>query len=672
MASLSEVWELEYAGTRKTCAEWGIEDLQFTFTSQFTDSVVFALPTVAFDADRVFAYGSTLRFFKEDVQWFVGRVIKPRLVGTSQREHQEYTAVGPWYLLEQSVFEQAWGYWVNGNNQLQTNFTSHLVLNGTADGVSLINTGTQIRSALQWFLDVNVGAFTIGSVTPAILPPVDEVRDLAVAEVIRKELRWHQDAVGWFDHSTAAPTFNCKLYSELEAVTLKIPPASTEAEANVDEVVLESREDLIRPAVVIKYEVRATINGQERLSVLVDAWPLSATGRELGALVATVDLQGAKITTIEAEIASRTIPDDLEDAGSLDWWKTQIPELAVPEAIDVQILDADRLWIDDDGIGRQFSQNGGVDGLPVKLPYELMRGQVADWMVNAGAAAQKERITIKVSFSRYDADPTTDTNAKRRASLEKVFTKDITTTTVPTGVYTGPRRIEQRADPVPVGLAKALHDAMQILHYSGSFKLVEEEVSGLVRPGKVINLQGARAEWATMKAMVQQVTEVAATGVTTVTVGPAEKLGISDLIELLRVNRGRFRYGTPGAQADGLLSDGGGGALGKQTPNSDRAPGSSIYSYLTIESNGNTAKFSPAEGLATFEGGGIVVKIDMAVGSITMTDSAHPGRSIALELARCFAANADRALRIQETAVCVTENGQKVTKHRLALLSDVY
>lgn len=670
MAELAPIWQLEYAGERKTCAEWGVEDLEFLRSSQFSDEATFAIPSVAFDDDRVFAYGSTITVFKEDTQWFVGRIIKPRMVGGSQREHQEYMAVGPWWLLEQSVFQQQWGYWINGNNQQQANYTSHLILNGTADGTSLVTTKAMIQGALRWFLDgVAPDPFQIGTVTPNIFPPVDEARDLAISEVIRKQLRWHQDAVGWFDHSTSPPTFHCKQYAELTPVTLKIPPAATESEANVSEVVLESREDLLRPAVRINYEVRETYNDEERLNVVRDQWPLDATGRELGALIATIDLQGARITVLSAEIASRTIPDDLEDAGSLDWWKTQIPELAVPEAVGIEILDSDRLWIDDDGIGRAFSENAGGDGLPVKLPYELMEGQVTSWMPGI---AQRERVTIKVEFSQYDADPVTNQNAKRRGGLKKVFTKDITTTNLPSDIYTGPRRIEQRADPIPAGLAKALYDAMQILHYSGSFKLVEAELSGSVRPGMVVNLQGGRPEWATMKAMVQQVTEVAATGETTVTVGPSEKLGIPDLIELLKVNRGRSRQGPPGAQADGLLSDGGGGALGKHTPNSDRAPGSSIYSFLTIESNGNTAKFSPAEGIATFEGGGIVVKIDMAAGSIVMTDTQHPNRLLALELARCFGGGADRSVRIQETAVCVTENGQKVTKHRLGLLSDVY
>jgi hypothetical protein len=660
-------WQVEYRGLGNSLEKWGIENLEITFTSQFSDQVTFALPKVPFDADRVFAYGETIRVLKDGKQWFVGRIIKPRFFAGAQREHQEYTAVGPWWVLEQSVFEQAWGNWINGNNQKQTNYTSHLVLNGTADGVSLVNTGDQIRSALQWLLDgVDPDPFQIGEVTLNILPPVDEARDLAVAEVIRKQMRWHPDAVGWFDHSATPPKFNCKKYAELTPITLRIPPSK---DATVSEVTLESREDLIRPAVIINYEVRATINDEEKLSVLRDAWPLNATGRDLGSGVTTLDLQGAKITTLSAPLQSRDIPNDLKAATSLDWWKTQIPELGVPEAIGVEILDADRLWIDDDGIGRQFSQNSGGDGLPTALPYELMWGQVTEWMPGI---AQKERITIKVRFSRYDSDPSTNQNAKRRASVEKVFTKDITSTNLPSGVYTGPRTIEQRADPIPIGLAKALYDAMQILHYSGSFKLTEQEVSGSVRPGMVVNLEGGRAEWGQMKALVQQVTESVATGETTITVGPPERLGISDLIELLKVNRTRTRNSPPGAQADGLLSDGGGGALGKHSPNSDRAPGSSIYSYLTIESNGNTAKFSPAEGFATFEGGGIVVKIDMAAGSITMTDSAHPNRLLALELARCFGGNADRVVRIQETFVCVTENGQKVQKRQLALVSDVY
>lgn len=72
----------------------------------------------------------------------------------------------------------------------------------------------QIIEALNWalkpFATSGQFPFQIGTVSPNVDCPIDEVRDITCAEVIHKMLRWTPDAVTWFDYSTSPPTFNCK------------------------------------------------------------------------------------------------------------------------------------------------------------------------------------------------------------------------------------------------------------------------------------------------------------------------------------------------------------------------------------------------------------------------------------------------------------------------------
>lgn len=659
-------WEIDYKGVRQSVEKWSVENLQFRFVSQAADELTFRV-IVPFDAARVFDYAQTVRVFKDGVQWFVGRIVKPRATATANSEAQEYIAVGPWYYLTEKVFEQPWSYWIDANHVKQTTYTSHIILNGTSDGLSLLATGEQIRRVLQWAIDgfaPGAAPFAIGEITPAILPPVDEIRDTACSEVIKKQLRWHPDAVTWFDYSKQIPTFNCKLYAQLDAVTLTLP-SDSKKDRNIAGIQLESREDLMRPSVALKYEIRTTINDQERLLIVPDIAPAGATGLELSALVGTIDLQGGKVTVLTADIATNPIPSDLKAQGALDWWKSRVPELAASEVFGVEIVDTRRTWIDDAGNSQEFSQNGGADGLPVPLPNELMRGQITEWMPGI---AQRERVTIKVRFLQYDVDPSKNPTAKPRASVDKQYTKEITTTDLETGVYAGPKRVDERGDPRPVGLAKALYDSLNILHWQGSFTLVEEEVNGLIRPRNVVNLQGAKAEWAGMRALVQQVIESVADGTTSISVGPPERLGPTDLIELLRVNRSRSRSGPPGAQGDGFLDDGGGGSLGKQTPVADRAPSNTLYGLLAIKNANRLATFDALSGVATFEDGKVLVKIDMVAGVLAMSDASRPGASITLDIARC----SGRAVYIQETGVCETINGVQTSRKALVLRSDSY
>lgn len=238
------IWTIAYNGVEKTLANWGLRDVSRKLVSQGQDTLTFKADGAACDGAPLFPYQASIILYRNRTQnsdgsfsggtpWFTGIVIQIPRAGSPTAESMQYTVAGPWWYLEHLVFQQpfnAFTGWTIPNDPNSPPLFSpsesdtHLFLNlapvNAPTPSGKINTGQQITEALQWaqkpFLDNSVTPpFQIGTITPAVDVPVDEVRDITCAEVIHKMLRWSPDAVCWFDYTTSPPTFNCKLRSEL-------------------------------------------------------------------------------------------------------------------------------------------------------------------------------------------------------------------------------------------------------------------------------------------------------------------------------------------------------------------------------------------------------------------------------------------------------------------------
>lgn len=94
-------------------------------------------------------------------------------------------------------------------------------------------------------------------------------------------------------------------------------------------------------------------------------------------------------------------------------------------------------------------------------------------------------------------------------------------------------------DTAPSGAAAAYYAALQVKQWSGSVRTKELYCTGVLRPGKVLNVANGRADWAAMRAVIQIVTENLLTGETTAEVGPPEHLSPQDFIEQQQIARRR-------------------------------------------------------------------------------------------------------------------------------------
>lgn len=106
-------------------------------------------------------------------------------------------------------------------------------------------------------------------------------------------------------------------------------------------------------------------------------------------------------------------------------------------------------------------------------------------------------------------------------------------------IQLAPQGSDGEPEPVPIGLATQYYNSLNFVAWEGEIGLQERECSGLVRPGQKLLLSNGRAEWATMLAVVQEVTEELDTGRTTIQLGLPAYLGANDFVDLMTKVRER-------------------------------------------------------------------------------------------------------------------------------------
>jgi hypothetical protein len=576
-------WTLECGGVEKSAEAWGVANIVGRFASLATDVVTFDIATDAFDGTAPFTYGAwvSIRYGRTGsgttwtggTRWFYGQVKTIPRVGRAAGESIGYTLWGVWSCLERRVFEQPWYVWEN--NALALSSTSHLFLNvkeTMTDGIQMSTTAEQIGAVMDWCIGTDTtpvhaeadrDPIAKGDIPTGIYVPIDEVRDMTCAEVIKKQLRWIPDAVSWVDYSTAPyPTINFVRRSGLSACTFAI---GTKPLADVE---VTRRDDLLVPAVVLKFERVDETNGTPHFSLTTQIAPEGATGNAPGTFKATIDLKGYSSSYVSADVAVTPIALDSEA-----WWKAHYPHMTGDNVESVTLISAD-------------ARDEGFEA----YPNELTRGQIADWMTHVddgdivGVIGRQE--SLKATFEIITANATTGARLIER----KTETLNIVATNAITQTYTTLETYEA-GDPVPAGLAAALYGCLSTYQYAGSITLTEEEINtalglqGLAnRPGvgMCVNLTGGVAEWATMNAMVQQAAVDVSSGTTTLTFGPPDHLGLDDLIELLRVTRGRQVFNNPRVRGGSLSAGSSRVGLGKDTGGANTDGGATSHSYQKV------------------------------------------------------------------------------------------
>ena len=547
---LDSTWQIiPPGGTALPAASLGISELVRHRRSLSPDTVTATVDGRHADAAALFAYGATVTVLRGSSVWFLGRVTQTPASGSGTAQSQSYTLSGPWWYLDNLSYRQPWKFQLGAAEQL----VGRLILGQDVDGTYL-TTGAVITEALQYAIAAGA-PFQIGATDPAtrvaasILPgylvPLDEVKDVTCAEVFRKMARWHPDAVAWFDYATTPPTLAFQAAGTLTAATLTVgaPPLAAVGQ-------LTPRHDLQAPAVVIHYEVASSVNGAASTSLVTDAAPATATGTEFGAVVLTIPLRGSTSTTVQQRVQTAVIQDTAGTDGLLPYLSARYAPLAIAAADPnitangITFTSCTRGLSDPNlqDFDPDTGEYGAQAGYDATLGNELVAGAVTDWMVSQyNVRTQAQRII----FQWTEGD---DAGEQKQAAI------DIIATNAVGQVYTSPASFHP-GDVVPTGLAAAYLATVGPLQWSGTVELAEGAAGATVPAaalGSVLNLAGsANAAWAAMNALIVGEETRAATGRTTLTLGPATHLSPQDLVARLQLTR---PGGVGGRQSGGARS----------------------------------------------------------------------------------------------------------------------
>ena len=554
-------WTITYAGIEKPLANWGINTAPTrTRANMAADVCTISVPG-PMDATPLFAYGAAGIVRRDRVLsggsysggsiWFSGRFNNPRSVGSGREERVNYQLKGPWFDLERCVFQAQWSITADGTTYTDTP-CSDVFLGRNVYG-AWRNAGQQCADIIAWA--VSCGAnLQAGTIDPTLVLWPYEIRDVMCAEAINQTLRLVPDAVCYFDYTTSPPTLNIRQLANLTNVA--VPPSGSFTKA----VDLTPRNDLVVPSVAIHYKSTAIINGQPFVSLATDLAPGGATGTELGALVATVDLYGQQVTTVHGAIT--TAPCNALSSTPADvvaWWKMHEPLFSSAK------IDPSSLVITP---GTITDETGATVSLGT-YPNELTDGQVAAWMqMSGGVNVISAKATVK-AIATYDLYA----DSARKVLLQKGKTKELATrvklTNGTSNSYWALQSVTA-SELAPVGVAAAVLASLSTLQYEGRIDLVGSEIPYNLGPGNRITLTAGALTLTNQ--IVQQVTEEPHLGRMSLTIGPARHLGIADIIAYLRHGRVRSTTTYPATQVSGQNNSGGdvqlGGELAKENTTS--------------------------------------------------------------------------------------------------------
>jgi hypothetical protein len=643
-------WTLEYDGTRKSLAYWGVVSGGLTFRSLAADALLLTVARSDGLAAPELDHGETVTLRSgetgDDVDgWtggtvrFTGEIARRTVVAEGPAEHVEYEIAGPWRYLEELVFEQERSFfqgWVGGDPEngpeLLELSTSHVVLNQSVADGSLQGTRATLAEILGWAEGDGAPLQFVSTEWPDMKIPRREQRDITCAEAIRRQLDY-MDAVTWFDYTTDPPTFHVARRSALVARS-----AALDGSAGVSAIGLTPRDQQRVPAVVIRFEKAYQDTYGSFLTTVEDTYPDPLPASRRGWLTATVVLAPTVTNTVRQTVEVAAI-----DETDLDFWKEVKGELK------------------DENEYNGLALVTGSESRKGSLPNYIIDGAVATWM---NADSEEDVVTAKISFTTRDK--VEDGQVEAHKVREQKISVRLNTTDVASGTYTSSAVESTGEDPAEfAGIAQSIWTDLNAVPWSGRVRIIAAEADFSIGVGNVLNLTGGNAAWETMAALVQGVYVDIPSGATELELGPNPHMSAGQIVELLRVNRTRvltsYRAGWSTGRLGGGVSD---LPDGMPAENTTEAP--KRYEQLlaaatdgTDATKQNRVLMRGTDALAEDQPSIRIVQVNK-----TNVEQASAGK-ILVELSRAFG----EEIRLREALVCLPDGTEQLV---LVLASETY
>lgn len=483
----------------------------------------------------------------DPVTWFRGVVRRAPRRLAPESETVAIEALGPWHWLERTPYLQSWKAPANPDDTasvLISYLRGRAILNQDASG-NKIDAKAFLEEVLAYCAAAVAAAtgtapFTyVVDASLAVTLPWDEVTDLSCADAIGRILSILPDTVAWVDYAPTVPVIHLSRRPELDALALPVlpPGGSSDFAAAVRSTIdLAPMPEQQRTKVVLIYVSTNRANEASWETFDIDAWPVGSAPNHPDALVRTIQLAGsvAQSLVLTQKVNVDPIPAALATGSSVitsgadfstlaAWWKKHAPDLAKSNVTIKSFR----------GGTRTLDDGSAVNGA---LGNELMTGAVTDWMESEHDIVVESQL-VQIQIDVEITDPADAAKKERQVWPFSVVIR-ATNATTRTYQFTESSSVTPPEE-IPSGLAQAIHAAIAPLHYEGHVHLTEREPTVNALVGRVLNLTGDLAAWATMNALVQAAAISIDDGRTELRVGPPRHLGVGDLIDLFRANRTR-------------------------------------------------------------------------------------------------------------------------------------
>lgn len=492
------VWTLTHSATTKTFAEWGLKGLKRSRVSQAVGSASFIQSGAAYDGTPLFAEDDVVTISKDGAVWHTGPVTRVPREGAARSESLAYEVADPFWYLEQLPYQQLIAYGTGSGGSV-----SRVTLFGDTSEGSLAK--LSVQQVIQAVIDYAVAQGASMQVAFAgsfgVSPAIQDMRDPTCAEVIRQALRFSPDATTSWDYSTTPPTLRIATRAGATARTVAL-----DDQQSVNLIGITARQDLRRDKVVIRYEITSEDDGETWVDYAADT---AGSGSPFRTLVATIPLSGSQTQRQRQYLRVASIPSN-----SATWWKRHVPHLN--GATDLVLT----------GHAETPAEDGGDS-----YSNEILEGSVPGWL-NEDSVSGPMRVTALATYKLIQADGSTVEFKDDPVSVVVQCTDMITAEYSRVSGGTD-------AEPVPTGVAAALHAALSVVQYDGRVRLKRREADFVASPGEVLNFTGGSTAWESIRAQVQKVEEDVDGGVVDVSFGPAKHLAPQDIVEMLRTLRGK-------------------------------------------------------------------------------------------------------------------------------------
>lgn len=536
--STFESMQLHYVGN-------GVDTLSLTIKNKKLSSIVPA-----------FAYGDTIRLFYRDTEAtptdtcvFVGTVEILPTQSDPKTTSGTYTAKGPTFDLQRCDFSQLW-YYKDSEGVTQQGYNPNVCLCDN-NGVRL-KTGEQMAEAVSYAVTRGVN-ITSGTIAQGLYAPYDQKSNIMCWDVIVAMLRYTPDYTVWWDYNNQVegayvPAMNVTASGSM--------PATSLAHTTLNKIQVTPRNDQVVPGLQVFFEWTSTVDGTTYRSNSVQTAGNYNHARRLSLVY---PLDGFHIVTQKQPIEVEAYPYWTDLGNTVKSW-----------------AHANVFWlrklIYTDWNVQTVTRSGSK-----ALPRRLTKGMIVEWMKD-DVESEEEDITFKIKFKKKNASGTVIREETKEVTV-KVLSTDATQKT-----YTRQQSFTS-AEEEPTDFASDLYTSWSVLHYAGviGYKMKVPEAD--LRPGQRINVSGARAEWATMNAVVQDTTINWPSGQINHNVGPCPRYEADTLMAIFRsVRARRFSFERLTRDDPEYTDDIWGASSGPASSISDGAPSDKLE-RLTVESS---------------------------------------------------------------------------------------